>query len=487
MHPNTRLFCLASSRCRWSVPRAGASVVASGVLGLAGLMGLLGCQDLTGSQALPAGVNAPSYYYTPSGARGMYTAALYQVEQALPSYMADAGALTDELESASDQASPGVQSAGSGYGPLDSRNLPTVPPYGSNSVHNLDNDYSSLQGARGAIAQALGALAAYDTLKADTATVKVRRGELYALYGYVELLLADLYCSGVPLSTFDFQGTFTYQAGSTTLQVYADAVVKEDSALVLADTSTQVLNLARVLKGRALLAQGQYAQAAQAVAAVPGGFQYQLAAQWGTFGSGAGQSSNLFLDDGLILSDREGINGLPYLSSHDPRIADTVTTTTVTGINFTFPAKYESGVAFGSFAPFTVADWIEARLIQAEGALHPGGAGGAAMVGLLNHLRDSARVFGQTTALADTTDPGTDTAEVSLLFRERAFWLYMTGHRQGDLRRLIRQYGRPQEQVYPTGQYPGGGVLNFGSSVNVSIPGSEYINPKFTGCINRGA
>jgi hypothetical protein len=107
------------------------------------------------------------------------------------------------------------------------------------------------------------------------------------------------------------------------------------------------------------------------------------------------------------------------------------------------------------------------------------------MLSQLNHLRETARVTGQTTALSDTTDPGTDTAEVSLLFRERAFWLYLTGHRQGDLRRLIRQYSRPQAQVYPTGVYTGGGAGTYGTDVTAPIPASEDVNPLFHGCLNR--
>ena len=76
------------------------------------------------------------------------------------------------------------------------------------------------------------------------------------------------------MSTLDFQRDFTYHASSTTAQVYQDAIVKLDSAMALSDTSTQVLNLARVLKGRALLALDNAAAAAQAVAQVPDGFQY---------------------------------------------------------------------------------------------------------------------------------------------------------------------------------------------------------------------
>ena len=40
--------------------------------------------------------------------------------------------------------------------------------------------------------------------------------------------------------------------------------------------------------------------------------------------------------------------------------------------------------------------------------------------------------------LGPLQDPGTPDGRVDLLFHERAFWLYLTGHRQGDLRRLIR-------------------------------------------------
>jgi len=75
---------------------------------------------------------------------------------------------------------------------------------------------------------------------------------------------------------------------------------------------------------------------------------------------------------------------------------------------------------------------------------------------------------------------------VDLLFRERAFWLFLTGHRQGDLRRLIRQYGRSQSDVYPIGLYLNT-AFSFGSDVTMPIPGSEFANPLYTGCISRGA
>jgi hypothetical protein len=76
-------------------------------------------------------------------------------------------------------------------------------------------------------------------------------------------------------------------------------------------------------------------------------------------------------------------------------------------------------------------------------------------------------------------------ARTNLLFRERAFWLWGTAHRLGDLRRLIRQYSRAQNTVFPTGEYHKGG--EYGTDVNFPVSSDERNNPKFTGCIDRDA
>jgi hypothetical protein len=69
-----------------------------------------------------------------------------------------------------------------------------------------------------------------------------------------------------------------------------------------------------------------------------------------------------------------------------------------------------------------------------------------------------------------------------MLFRERAFWLYATGHRLSDMRRLIRQYGRRASE----GQYFKGGT--YGDDVNFPIPQTELNNPLASeGCIDRNA
>ena len=89
------------------------------------------------------------------------------------------------------------------------------------------------------------------------------------------------------------------------------------------------------------------------------------------------------------------------------------------------------------------------------------------------------------TGLAPLTDPGA-AGRVDLMFRERAMWLFMTGHRLGDLRRMVRQYGRGAETVFPTGAYHKDNLTR-GTDVNIVIPISERNNPKYSGCLDRAA
>jgi hypothetical protein len=123
-----------------------------------------------------------------------------------------------------------------------------------------------------------------------------------------------------------------------------------------------------------------------------------------------------------------------------------------------------------------LASGIEARLIEAEAAFQGGSAGQGMQI--LNALRTA-------NGLGSLADPGSATGRTDLLFRERAFWLYLTGHRLGDMRRLVRQYGRAQATVFPTGEYHKGG--EYGSDVNFPVSSDERNNPNFQNCLDRGA
>ena len=97
-------------------------------------------------------------------------------------------------------------------------------------------------------------------------------------------------------------------------------------------------------------------------------------------------------------------------------------------------------------------------------------------------------------SLAPLADPGTDVGRQNLLFRERAYWLFLTAHRIGDMRRMIRQYGRGAETVFPTGPYSSNGRTTiYGTDTSFPIPVEELNNPNvqqdpapnLKGCLNR--
>ena len=61
------------------------------------------------------------------------------------------------------------------------------------------------------------------------------------------------------------------------------------------------------------------------------------------------------------------------------------------------------------------------------------------------------------------------------------------GMRLGDLRRLIRQYGRTEDQVFPSGKFHKAGGASYGTDVNLPVTDNERTNTNFTGCIDRKA
>lgn len=448
---------------------------------------LMGCKDLVGDPKLPAGSESPATYNTPAGALQLTTTTKVMFEDVLATTTLESGVIADELTNANTQDIDSV----------DARYLP------ENTSQPTDQLYQRLQALRGQARQARGVVTAY-----APALSPAVRGQLFAWEAYAEVMLADLFCSGVPLSTMDFERDFTYRPGSTTAQLYAHAITLIDSARTLVADSADVQTLLSVGKGRALLALGQYQAAADDVSTVPTDAAYRVRV---SFTSNRFTQSLFTTRELVTVADHEGENGLAYLGSGDPRTASDTATfllSTFTNAQIHYPNKYRN-VTLSAGADstwFTVADGIEARLIQAEAELAAGDVGG--WLATLNALRttgvfvttpnsnpDSVGVV-DTTWTAGTggvanlrllTDPGSVNARVDTMFAERAAWLFMTGHRLGDLRRLSRLYTRDPSQVFPTGPYRSGVVTTgiYGSDVNAPVPATERINPYFHGCINR--
>jgi hypothetical protein len=185
-------------------------------------------------------------------------------------------------------------------------------------------------------------------------------------------------------------------------------------------------------------------------------------------------------------------NAIPFFSAKDPRlpVAYTVSAngkdTTKSQDGFTFS---RTTTLYGRTTNVALANGIDARLIEAEAALAAGNPAG--MMTILNGLRATPQPIGTLTAanlsgLAPLVDPGTADKRLDLLFREKAFWTFSRGQRLGDMRRLIRQYSRTQDQVFPVGAHYRGGV--YGTDVNLPIVNDEANgNPNFKGCTDRKA
>lgn len=447
------------------------------------------------STTLPSGATDPATLETPQGAVDRYKGAIFRFRTIYSGYnsgnafISVSGLLSDELTSGQyNTLSSGDYTAVS---LTDSRNLSGYELHGAAS--HLAAIWAGLSATRLTAQDAIDALKRFAP---DAPSDMI--GHAHALQGMSEVALAELYCSGVPLSKLKAGGGFEYGVALTTEKLLEHAVAQFDSAILVIHDSTHFLNFAKVGKARALVNLGRYAEAAQAVSGIPTDFKYQN--YHSLLPAGAIGVSNFTnapsTGNNGIMADIEGGNGLNYITANDPRVIANDTSLVFQSYPLTNVILPRKWMTPNSAAPVTIADGIEARLIEAEADLD---AGNPAWLTKLNALRTSCTTGGPcavpapagtggVAGLSPLTDPGTTAGRVDLLFRERAFWLYLTGHRHGDMRRLVRQYGRSGGDIFPGGSYPAGPDGSYGNDVNLPAPASEIANnPGYNGCFNRDA
>jgi hypothetical protein len=350
-----------------------------------------------------------------------------------------------------------------------------------------------------------------------------QRAEILNIAGMDYVLFAEIYCSGVPFDSVTSNGAIVGKPGLSTVQMLRTAISRFDSATAVASSITPVsgaattqLRLARVGKARAYLdLANTYGDAfldsalvtINGTTGVPTTFQYLVSHSNNTSRENNGVWA--FVNNQVRWSEanREGTGagavGLAYrtqfVNGADVRTAFLPAVAGFNGKGTFRTQKYPARET-----PIVVANGTEARLIEAEAYLrkndianwlvkindprhllalnqcvptstacaNPSTAGG---------VETNTTTHTTPTGLADLVDPGTQTAREDLTLNERGFWLYLTAHRLGDMRREIRQYGRPFNAVYPTGTYilPGqpGGV--YGPAVNLPVPIFEESNGIF--------
>ncbi len=322
---------------------------------------------------------------------------------------------------------------------------------------------------------------------------------MYFARGFAEMQLASDFCNGIPLSDGAERDRDARQAAAGEGRVRR-RLASFDTAMSMStatDAATVIINrAARIAKARALLGMGlsNAAAAAALVTGIPTNFRYDVTA------SLTGGNNTLW--DQPASQNR-------YI------IGDSIT-----GKDRSILVKNADSVLLGERPPRSGAlqDRLERqghdqgagrRHVRHRGRQPVGsdhrrgphrrhrraadrGRGGAArratpatMMTILNALRAAPQQItapsptatgthpGWTTpVMTALTDPGTTDGRVNLLFREKAFWTFGRGQRLGDLRRLIRDYGRAADGSnaggYPIGTHYKGGV--FGVDLNCRSP-----------------
>lgn len=314
-------------------------------------------------------------------------------------------------------------------------------------------------------------------------------GEMYMVQAYVLNLMAEHYCSGLIISNV-VEGREEYGKPMTNAEVYERALTLVNDGLAAVTGSTaadvRVRGALALTKGRILTNLDRKPEAATAVAGVATSYQYKIyhsqttmQNQYWAYNLNSGRYS---------VSDKEGTNGMDFVSAKDPRVpvcearetaCKAIGVTRTNRDDLTRPLNVLM-LWPGREDAIPVMQGVDARMIEAEAQLKAGNAAGA--LATLNAARATK------SGLAPLADAGTAAARSDQLFRERAFWQFGRGFRTGDMRRLIRQYGRTQAQVFPVGIWHKGG--DYRTDVDFPIPQAEENNPNLglgNSCMARGA
>jgi starch-binding outer membrane protein, SusD/RagB family len=347
--------------------------------------------------------------------------------------------------------------------------------------------YAAVQQARGFARSAINGLLANDKSALGVQHV----GEMYFQMGYLEMILNEAFCNGVPLGE-TVNGVPQYTPPLTNAQGFAVALSRLDTALTYltaTDATTQgIKNAVLITRARIKVDQGNFSGAVAEVAGVATSSQYNfdfsittVDNEWWILGASvkryeAGDSTNVA---GQIF------NAIPFARLNDPRVSVT-NTHSPSEDNVTNFVQVNN---WGRDDPIPVVSGIDARLIEAEARLQANDING--MMTILNALRTSPQVLGifKIAAMPALATPPDQTTATNLFFREKALWQFQRGYRMSDLRRLVRQYGRTQDQVFPNGAFTRNGAASgvYGTEVAFPVPDAEKANPNFTGCLDTKA
>ena len=407
------------------------------------LLGTAACTEITALKQVNPGQVSAATLYVPANAQLLVNGAISDFECAYTRYVVGSGLLTDELSNAIGST------ANFDY---DARRVLTNATYGTGACEANQQPaiYSTLSTARGSADTVLARLREWTDASLPTGVSRKRligRAATYA--GYSLVLLGEGMCTAA----------VNLSAELTPAQLFGEAKVRFDSAVVVAtaEGDTPTLNLALLGRARTLLNLRQTAAAGIDAARIPASF----VASTGTDNVNVRRQNFAFLsiNQNSWSTVDASFRGLTVNGSPDPRVAVTNSgrNGTAVGTVIWTPDKYP---LISTLTP--IARWAEAQLILAEAKQDAGDlAGAAAAINAVRATRAGVPAY-------DVT--GQSSAQVlATIIDDRRLELFLEGHRLGD----IRRYALPLAPVAGT-PYPGGGA--YGTQSCFPLPDVERIN-----------
>ncbi len=405
---------------------------------LAGTVLVAACTDITSlQQSNPDQLNA-SQVYTPENAGILVNSAQGDLECAYNEYIVTSGLFIDELANAISNTA---------NFDLDRRTQTSGSPYGTADCTAQQNPglYTPLSAARASNDTAVGHLEAWTDAQVPNRSALIGVASAYG--GYSLVFLGEGMCNAA----------INLGPELTDAQLFAQALIRFDTAVAAATRANDTTTLRLALLGRARteLDLGQSSAAAIDAAKIPAGFEVDV-------GHDAVQTRRqnlVYIHTQLALFssvDTSVIN--EYNATHDPRIA--VTPTGELGSDghtmVFFPNKDAAPTS-----PQALAKYSEAQLIIAENDANTGNLSGA--IAIINTLLSAN---GQP---AFNPSPATQAVVMAQIVDERKREFFLEGHRLGDIRRL----GLPLEPTTGAPYVDGG---TYGSQSCFPLPDVERIN-----------
>ena len=415
------------------------SACAMAITSLAAVV-MVACSDITHLEQSNPGQLGPGVF-SPANATLIVNSSRGDFECAYNQYIVGTGLFVDELANAISQ----IQNFD-----LDRRTLTPNEPYGTAdcTAQQQPGIYTPLSVARASNDTAVVHLQGWTDAQVSNRHALIGVASAYA--GYSLVLMGESMCSAAINLGPEIQPP----------QIFAEAMLRFDTAVVEAtaagDQST--LNLALQGRARTELNMGNSAAAATDAALIPPGFEVDI-----DHDASASRRVNLVyvhtrqaayssVDPSIINRDT---------TDHDPRIA--VTNSGVLGSDG-FTTIWYANKDASSTSPQALAKYSEAQLIIAENDANTSNLGGA--VTIINALRLAAH---DTTTAAFNPMPLTQAAVTAEIVEQRRREFFLEGHRLGDIRRL----GLPLSPAVGAPYVSGG---SYGAQSCFPLPNVERIN-----------